>query len=179
MSVMDLTNQHLGDAEIDQISQQIGADSSQTRSAIQTAMPMLLAGMAGNASQPDGATTIQQAIGTHAGVLDNLGSLLGAAGIGDAGGLLGRILGQHTTDVHEGVQQNTGLNSDQTRRLLMILAPMVLAMLAKRRQSSSQPVDTHLREEAQTARTSAETQSPQIGGILGKILNAAQAPPRQ
>jgi hypothetical protein len=40
----------------------------------------------------------------------------------------------------------------------MILAPMVLTMLAMRRESTSQPVDTHLHEEAQAARAKAEQQ---------------------
>ena len=80
--------------------------------------------------------------------------------------------------MHQGVEQSSGLNGDQTRRLLTILAPMVLAMLAKRRQASSQPIDAHLREEAQQARAQAEKQSPHVGGLLGKILSAAEAPRR-
>jgi hypothetical protein len=54
----------------------------------------------------------------------------------------------------------------------------VLAMLAKRRQQSKNaaPLDTHLREEAQGAHAEAQRTSPQIGGILGKILRSAEAP---
>lgn len=114
----------------------------------------------------------------------------GAAGAGGGlGGILGSILGRNEPAVESGVQQASGLNSDQTKRLLMILAPIVLAALARRRQQgqvSAAPganpstVDTdgdgipdYLEQEAQQARVQAEQRSPQLGGILGSILNAA------
>jgi hypothetical protein len=100
--------------------------------------------------------------------------LFGNSGPADSGGLLGRILGQHTNTVQSGVAAHSGLDSDQTRRLLMILAPMVLAMLAKRRQTSPspKPIDTDLRQEAQNA----QAKAPHVGGILGKILSYVETP---
>lgn len=174
MNIIDQAQQHLGDAEIQQISDQLGVDPAQARTAIQSAMPMMLAGMANTAQHPDGSAAIEQASDAHVGLLDNLGALLGGAAMGDGGGLLGKILGQHQGTVQSGVEQHSGLNSDQTRQLLMMLAPMVLAMLAKRRQGSQspQPVDAQLNEEAQHAEKSA----PHMGGILGKILSHVQSP---
>jgi len=174
MSIADQVQQNLGDAEIQQIANQLGVDPTQARTAIDSAMPMLLAGMANTAQQTGGADAIQQAATSHAGLLDNLGAMFGNAGFGDSGGLLGKILGQHTSTVQSGVEQHSGLDSNQTRRLLMILAPMVLAMLAKRRQASPspQPIDTDLRDEAQRA----QTKAPHVGGILGKILSHVETP---
>jgi hypothetical protein len=175
MSALDIASE-LDETHIAQIAQQIGADPAQTRSAIDAAAPLLLGGMAQTAQQPQGGAAVQQAVQSHAGVLDNLGQILGAAGVGDAGGLLGRILGQHQSAVQSGVQQTSGLNGDQTRRLLTILAPIVLAMIAKRRQQggASTPLNTHLRDEAEQA----QRKSPQVGGILGKILSHVEAPNR-
>jgi hypothetical protein len=175
MSTPDITNE-LDESHVAQIAQQIGADPAQTRKAIDAAAPLLLGGMAQTAQQPQGQAAVQQAMQSHANVLGNLGQILGAAGVGDAGGLLGRILGQHQPAVQDGVQQTSGLNSDQTRRLLMIVAPIVLGMIARRRQQAgaSAPLDTHLREEAQKA----QQQSPHVGGILGKILSHVEAPNR-
>src|ERR671920_542790 len=49
MSLLDLVQQNLGPDQIQEISQQIGADPGQTQSAVQAALPMLLGGMAGAA----------------------------------------------------------------------------------------------------------------------------------
>ena len=49
MSVLDLVQQNLGPAEIQQLSEQLGADPSSTASAVQAALPMLLGGMASSA----------------------------------------------------------------------------------------------------------------------------------
>ena len=137
------------------------------------------------------------AAGAPAGGLGGLGGMLGGAlgggggGGGGLGGILGSILGRNEPAVESGVQQASGLNGDQTRRLLMILAPIVLAALANRRrqQQASAPTATapgagavdsdgdgipdYLEQEAQQARVQAEKRSPQLGGILGSILNAA------
>ncbi|HJQ20728.1 MAG TPA: DUF937 domain-containing protein [Gemmatimonadaceae bacterium] len=178
MSALDIAGQ-LDPNQITEISRQIGADPTQTRNAIEAAAPLLLTGAATTAQQPGGSAQIQQAVDSHAGIVGNLGQLIGAGGPADGGGLLGRILGQSTGDVHTGVQQASGLNSDQTKRLLAILAPIVLGMIAKRRSAGQHPpIDTHLQEEAQRAREQAQHRSPQIGGILGKILSYAEAPKR-
>jgi hypothetical protein len=69
------------------------------------------------------------------------------------------------------------LNGDQAKKLLAILAPIVLGMLARRRASSANaaPIDTHVREEAQRAQEQAQKRSPGVGGILGKILSHVEA----
>jgi hypothetical protein len=175
MSILDTVQEHLGQNEINQISQQIGADPAQTQNAIQAALPMMVGGMASTAQQPQGLGNIQQALGSHAGVLGNLGALLGAGPPADGGSILGRVLGQHQQTVQQGVQTASGLNSDQTRRLLMILAPIVLGLLAKRHaQKSQQEIGGALQQEAQAAQQHAQRQSPHIGGLVGKILSYAE-----
>jgi hypothetical protein len=164
-----------------QISQQLGVDQATAEQAVQTALPSMLAGMAGTAQQPEGSTAIQSALGSGAlGGLGGLGSILaGGAPGGDLGGILGSILGRHSDDVHQDVQQKSGLDSAKTRKLLMMLAPIVLAALAKRHSQpqqsapASQPkLDDVLRNEAHTA----NPQGKNSGGLLGKILAHVQEP---
>lgn len=183
MSILDMVQQHLGPGEIEQISRQIGADPTQTQQAVDAAVPMLVGGMATTAQQPAGMGFLQQALGSHGGVLDNLGSLLGAGAPADGGGLLGRVLGQHQPTAEQGVQQASGLNSDQTRRLLMILAPIVIGMLARRHAQASQPgqqanpdLGSVLQQEARETHAQAQRQSPHVGGLLGKILSHVETP---
>ncbi len=180
MSVVDLVQEHLGPQEIQQISQQLGVDPATAQNAVQAAVPMMVGGMASTANQPAGANTIQSLFGSHGGVLDNLGSILGAGAPADGGGLLGQILGQHQNTVQQGVQQASGLAPDQTKRLLMILGPIVLAALARRHsQNAAQNAgDTSLsgtlRRDAEAAQ--AKAQSPHVGGLLGKILSHVETP---
>ena len=195
MSVIDLVQQHLGSQEIEQISQQLGVDPNTAQNAVQAAVPMMVGSMASTASQPDGASTLHSLVGSHSGLLDNLGGLLGSGAAGgllgslggmigtpadSGGGLLGKILGQHETTVQQGVQQASGLAPDQTKRLLMILGPIVLAALARRHAqanaqgASDASLTNVLQQDAQAAQ--AQAPSPHVGGLLGKILSHVESP---
>ena len=177
MSVVDDVQQHLGQNEIQQISDQIGADPAATREAVQAAVPMMLGGVANASQQPGNAQAIEQAVQSHSGLLGSLGGLLGGAFPADGGGLLGRILGGHQATVQQGVQQASGLDSDQTKRLLLTLAPIVMAMLAKRHANSGQGnLDTTLQQEARQAQEHANRTAPHVGGLLGKILSHVETP---
>lgn len=186
MSLLDMLQQHLGQPEVSQMSQQLGVSPSVTQSAISAALPMLLGGMASRASQPDGANTIEQAIDSHQGVAGNISSLLQAGPPADRSGLLGRLLGEHEQTAQQGVQQASGLDPEKAKQLLIMLSPIVLGMLAKRRseerartQANAQTQGTSqlsgiLRDEAQAT----QGQAPQTGGLLGKILGGLEAPGR-
>lgn len=204
MSLLDLVQQQLTPDRVQQISQQVGADPAQTEQGIQAAIPMLVGGMAGNARQPEGLGAISQAMGQAGGaggIGGMLGGLLGGAGGGGLGGLLGGLgglLGGHEGTVESGVQQASGLDSSQTKKLLMILAPIVLAALAQRHSQrqreqevpipgataggaadlNANGIPDHLEQEARQAHEQTVQRQPQLGGIIGSILNAAQRPPR-
>jgi len=130
-SILDLVQQHLGPQEIAQIGQQLGTDPAATKQAIDAALPALVGGMASTAQSPQGAGELTSLMGLHGGVLGNLGSAITAGGSA-SGGILGSILGHHQPAVESGVQQASGMSSDRTRKLLMILAPIVLSALARR-----------------------------------------------
>ena len=177
-SIFDAVTQQLGGANLTQLSQQIGADESTTANAVQAALPLLLGGLARNASNPDGAAALSTALGDHAdgGVLANLGGLLGNPQGGAGGGILGHIFGNKRDTVEQGVGQATGLNQPQIGKLLMVLAPIVMAMLARRHQTGAQPsvapqsgqggLPDILAKEAQDATQKAPTG---LGGLLGML----------
>lgn len=189
MSLVDDLMQHLGQGQISEISNQIGASPAQTQTAVQAALPLILGGMASTSQQPGGANEIEQAAGSHAGILGSLGGLLSGGALADGGGLLGRVLGEHRQTVNDGVSQASGLNSDQTRKLLLILAPVVLAVLARHRSQAAaqaqagQPAQPEsgslqgtLQQAAEHAKQQADRSHPQIGGLLGKILQHVETP---
>lgn len=125
-------------APLQQIAQQLGVDDGQAAGAVGAALPLLLGALGKNASQPQGAEALFGALQRdHAGTPD-LGGLLGMVLGGaqsrqtDGAGMLGHIFGgqQATAEQHLGTA--TGLGSDRAGQLMKILAPIVLAYLAKR-----------------------------------------------
>src|SRR5471030_1213227 len=80
LSLQDLLGQEQGNQAVSQISQSVGADPSLVGTAIQAALPMLLNGLANNASTPAGAQSLNDTLQQHhdGSILDNLGSLASA-----------------------------------------------------------------------------------------------------
>jgi len=101
---------HLDSNQIGAIANQLGTDPATAQAAIEQALPLIVGGMAKNASTPEGADALHNALGNHAGgsVGDILGSMLGGsagqAGGGGLGSILGSVLGG-------GSQQGGGLGS--------------------------------------------------------------------
>ena len=120
-------------APMERIGQQLGMDAGQAEQAVQAALPLLLGALGRNAQQPQGAQSLFGALQKdHAGL--DLGSVLGSVlgGGGQGGSILGHVFGQRRDAASEGLGQTTGLSSDKASMLLKVLAPLVLAYLAKR-----------------------------------------------
>jgi hypothetical protein len=208
--ITDMVQQHLTPETVNQISAAIGADPATTQQAIDAAVPMIVGGMANHAATPAGAAAIQNEAENHAGILGQLGGMLGGGGGGGgllgslagmvegsggsgglggmlgggsggglggmlgsaaAGGILGKVLGSSHADVTNGVTQASGLDTAKAGKLLLILAPIVLAAIAHHRSTANASpgqVGDVLQQEAQ-----AQASSHQFGGILGGILNKA------
>ena len=92
----------------------------------------LLSGLLGGA----GAGAGSAGMGGMGGMGDLQGSVLGGGAPAsrqlDAGGILGHILGGAQPRAEAGLSQATGLDMGQAGKLLMMLAPIVMAALARR-----------------------------------------------
>ncbi|HEX5581761.1 MAG TPA: DUF937 domain-containing protein [Gemmatimonadaceae bacterium] len=174
-SIFDTVMQQLGGANMAQLSQQIGADEGTTRNAVQAALPMLLGGLARNSSNPAGAASLSSALNEHrdTGILDNLGGLIGNPQSGSGGGILGHVFGNRRENVEQGIGKATGLDRQQAGKLLMVLAPIVMSVLA-RRHASAERADAApqgdlgqvLQHESQEA---AQKAPSGLGGLLGML----------
>ena len=130
----------------------------------------VLGGMSGDGRSAPGATQ-------GGGLLGNvLGSVLGGGSasshrnsdpLGDGAAILGHIFGQRQPRVAQGVAQVGGLDGTQSSRLLAMLAPIVMAVLARMMQNRGGDADSLgglLGGEARQVRQ-------QDGGLLGAVLD--------
>ena len=173
-TIVDTVLQQLGGANLSQLSQQIRADEATTQQAVQAALPMLLGGLAKNSANPQGAASLAGALQQHrsSGLLDNLGSLIGNPQGASGAGILGHIFGNRRDTVEQGVGQATGLNQQQIGKLLMVLAPIVMAVLARRHapQADAAPSPDQLAPELQRETEVAAQRAPGgLGGLLGML----------
>jgi hypothetical protein len=145
-SLQDLLGQEQGDQAINHISESTGADPSAVSSVVQSALPMLLGGLANNASTPDGAESLNNALDqNHDGsILNNIGGLesmiFGGGQQGtpspdaNAGGILSHIFGDSQGQIAQQVSNQTGVGTGQVAQILMFLAPVVMGYLGQQKQ---------------------------------------------
>ena len=144
-SLQDLLGQEQGNQAVDQLSQNLGSNHTAVNMAIQMALPMILSGLARNASNPQGAENLNQAIEKdHDGsLLDNLAGYLGggttpqASGQTNGAGILGHIFGDNQTNAAQTVSEKSGMDLGQVTQLLIMLAPIVMGYLGKQKQSQN------------------------------------------
>jgi hypothetical protein len=176
-------------APLQKISQQLGVDPAQAEGAVGAALPLLMGALGKNASQPQGAEALFGALQRdHAGGGGDLGGLLGAVLGGaqsrqtDGAGVLGHIFGGRQGRAEQQLGAATGLGGDRAGQLMKILAPIVMAFLAKRMFSGSdsdgaaaglggggtaQVLGAILGQEQQQVRQ----QGGLGGGLLGAVLD--------
>ena len=136
---MDLTNilgALTGNDAVDAISQNLKIDSKQVSSVITAALPSLLGAMQKNASSQDGAASLAEALGYHAGNAGNIVNNLKAADLVDGGKILSHIFGGNLSSVLGGISKDTGVASNAVSSILASIAPSLLALLGKGQQGS-------------------------------------------
>lgn len=166
MAILDMLQQQLSGNTLSQISQQLGTDENTTGKAVALALPMLLGGLAKNASTDTGAAAIDQALTRdHDGsLLDNPHQAVANPMAFGGGGILGHIFGQRQAPVEQGVAKATGLDPQRAGKLLMILAPLVMAALARAR-SNQGAANASAGAVLQHEKSNMERQLPGLGGL--------------
>lgn len=181
----DLMSQLQG-APLQKIAQQLGTDPQQAAGAVGAALPLLMGALGRNASQPQGAEALLGALQrNHVGATGggDLGGLLGAVLGGgggkaaDGAGILGHVLGGRQDTAAQQLGAATGLGGDRAGQLMKILAPIVMAYLAKRMFSGSESGASapsgHVTADVLGAILGQEQrQVRQQGGLAGGLLGA-------
>lgn len=145
MNLMDFMQGHLSEGMIDQLSQQIGgADKQKTEAAASGIMTTLMGALAKNASTPDGANALSNALDRdHDGsVLDNLMDIMqgnqqpqNSKAVNGAG-ILNHVLGNKQNSAVNMISKMSGLDNNKTGSLMTMLAPVIMASLGKAKRTN-------------------------------------------
>mgnify|MGYP000871129561 FL=1 len=150
----------LSQIPVDQLAEQLGVAPKAAEQAARAAIPTLIGGLQHNASDLEQEPRIAHALLEHQGSALLEGGLnLADVDTNDGEKIVRHIFGDQTAPLAQALGSGTGNSQDLIRKLLRILAPIVLAYLAQR-------ITTGLQ-----SRTGAD------GGILGDILTGAVAGP--
>lgn len=128
-------------AAVDQLAAQFGLKPEQASSAIGALVPALAAGVKQNTSTESGLSGLLGALagGRHETYLDNPGTLSDPGTTADGNAILGHLLGSKdvSRQVAARASQQTGIDSSILKKMLPLVATMVMAGLSKRSGASS------------------------------------------
>ena len=151
--------------DIAAIGRQFGLDPQQTQAAFEALAPVVAAGMRRSTGNEGGLSDLIGALsgGTHARYAEDTSALGSPQATGDGNAILGQIFG--TKEVSRGVAQqvsaSTGIGSDILKKMLPVIAAMIMGQLAK------------------SAGGGASQGGGGLGDILGQVLGGGQGGPAQ
>jgi hypothetical protein len=145
----------LAQLPMDDLAARVGVDRATATEMTRTAIPALLAGMDANARDPQGAASLREALGQHDPSQIEGGVDLDAVDEQDGDRIVHHVFGDNTDAVVSRLGAASSGDGGAMGRLLPMLAPIVMAYLAK---------------QAMQGRGSAASSSSGGGGGLGDVL---------
>jgi hypothetical protein len=171
--ISEMITQRISGPIASQLSQRLGVSESTAQTAVQLAVPVILAALARNASKPQGAQELHQAVASdHDGsILDQLSSYMGNPQAANGSGILGHVLGGQRPVVENNLAQATGLDTNSAGSLLEMLAPMVMGAVGREQQQNG--LDPNGLSEFLVQQQQAEVQTnPGLMGTLSSMLDS-------
>jgi hypothetical protein len=123
----------LSQVPIAQIAEKLGVDENTATTAVKAALPTLLGGLRANTAQPEGAASLVGALDGHGDLVEGEGEVdIDKVDVADGSKIVDNVFGEEKNTVISalGASEGTGGN-DLVSKLLPMLAPIVLAYLAK------------------------------------------------
>ncbi|MCP5146373.1 MAG: DUF937 domain-containing protein [Gammaproteobacteria bacterium] len=135
MSLLQSILEAQGGAAVSQLARQFGLDEQRASDALKQLVPALAGGVKRNINQPGGLDALATALnrGNHSRYMDNLDQLTQDTAVQDGNGILGHLLGSKdvSRQLAARAQSNTGIDASLLKKMLPVIATMVMGSLAK------------------------------------------------
>jgi hypothetical protein len=146
MNMLDILTSAGNGAAVRQIGSQLGLSEAQTASALSAVLPALAGGVQRTAQTPDGLAGLAAALssGRHQQYIENPSLLAEESSIADGNGILGHILGSKDVSRQVATQASaaTGIGADVLKRMLPMVAALLMGGLSQRNMQSGSPLGT-------------------------------------
>ena len=152
---MDELDDIVSSIPMNALADQLGVDPQTAESAVRQALPALLGGLQANAADPAGAASLTGALAEHPPDLVAGGVDLSQVDSDDGQKIVGNIFGSSSDQVAQTLGGNLGGSGDVIKKLLPLLAPIVLSYLSSRMRGGG-----------------ATGSEPQPGGGVGDLLGS-------
>ena len=172
-AITQMITQQLAGSAVRSLSSRLGLSEGTTQQAVQIAVPLIIAALARNAAQPEGARDLHQAVNNdHDGsIFDNLMGYLGNPQVANGSGILGHVFGQQQDAVQNNLAQATGLDQNAAGNILQVVAPLVMGAIGQtQRQNDLDAGGLSQFLNAQQQQT--EEAAPDLMGALNTMLDS-------
>ena len=171
-AITQIITQQLGRGAVSSIAQRLGVSEATANTAVQIAVPLIVAALARNAARPDGAQQLHQAINNdHDGsIFDNVMGYLSDPQSANGAGILGHVFGGQQASIQSNLAQATGMDQSSAGGLLETLAPLVMGAVGQTQQQNgldAPALSTMLINQQEEAQTNA----PDVMSMLGSMLD--------
>jgi hypothetical protein len=172
-AITQMITQQIAGGAAGQLAQRLGVSENTARTAVNVAVPLILAALARNAAQPQGAQELHQAVAEdHDGsILDNLMGYIGNPQAANGAGILRHVLGGQRPTVENNLAQATGLDPNSAGSLLETVAPLVMGAIGRQQQENGldpQGLREYLGEQQQQVQSA----NPGLMGTLNSMLDS-------
>ena len=135
--LQEMLKQVAGSAATDTMSKTLKADKKQIESAASMLIPSLVEGLNNNAQNEKGVKSLMNALDDHGSQnLSDINGFLNGVDLSDGQKILGHIFGNKTETVQKSVAKQSGLSQANTMKLMMTLAPFVMAYLGNQKKQA-------------------------------------------
>jgi hypothetical protein len=171
-AITQMITQQLAGGAVSTIAQRLGVSEATANRAVQIGVPLIVAALARNASQPQGAQDLHDAVNNdHDGsIFDNLAGYLHNPQAADGSGILGHVFGGQQSAIEGNLAQATGLDQSSAGGLLETLAPLVMGAVGQKQQQNGLD-PSGLSEMLNRQQQEAQTNAPDVMGMLGSMLD--------
>ena len=174
-AITQMVTQQLAGPAISKVAQRMGVSEATANTAVQLAVPLIVAALARNAAQPTAAQDLHQAINNdHDGsIFDNLLGYLGNPQSANGAGILGHVFGTQQPAIENNLAQATGIDQTSAGGLLETVAPLVMGAVGQTQQQNGLDA-SGLSDLLNSQQQQAQANAPDVMSMLGSMLDQNQ-----